>query len=63
MIESFNSSIKENLFKANLLKTDIESFFMNKSPNIKKYQKILINGSLDQEPFQILLTNQMIMLR
>ena len=27
---------------------------MNKSPNIKKYQKILINGSLDAEPFQII---------
>ena len=54
MIESFNSSISLGLFSAKLLKTDIESFFMNKSPNIKKYQKILINGSLDAEPFQII---------
>jgi protein-L-isoaspartate(D-aspartate) O-methyltransferase len=54
MIESFKNSIKENLFKATLLKTDIEKFFNNKSPNIKKYQKIIINGSLDQEPLNII---------
>jgi len=54
MIKSFKLSIKENLFKATLLKTDIENFFNSKNPNIKKYQKIIINGSLDQEPFNII---------
>ena len=54
MIKRFKSSIKENLFKANLLKTNIVNFFNNKNPNIKKYQKILVNGSLDQEPFNII---------
>ena len=54
MIESFKESIKENLFKANLTNTNIENFFNKKNPNIKKYQKILINGSLDQEPLNII---------
>jgi len=54
MIESFKNSIKQNLFKANLLKNSIENFFNSKNPNIKKYQKILINGSLDQEPLKII---------
>ena len=54
MSDSFKISIKENIFKANLLKTTIENFFDHKNPNIKKYQKILINGSLDQEPSNII---------
>ena len=41
-------------FQANLLKTSIESFFSNKNPNINKYNKIVINGSLDVEPSQII---------
>ena len=48
------SFIHDNIFKANLLKTTIENFFDNRNPNIKKYQKILINGSLDQEPSNII---------
>ena len=54
MSDSFKVSIEENIFKANLLKTTIEDFFDNKSPDIKKYQKILINGSLDQEPSHVI---------
>ena len=50
MIESFQNSINAGLFSANLLNTNIDSFFESKNPNIKKYQKILINGSLDEEP-------------
>ena len=29
-------------------------FFSNKNPNINKYNKIVINGSLDVEPSQII---------
>ena len=54
MSDSFKVSIEENIFKSNLLKTTIEDFFDNKSPDIKKYQKILINGSLDQEPSHVI---------
>ena len=54
LIEIFKNSLSENLFQANLLKTSIESFFSNKNPNINKYNKIIINGSLDIEPFQII---------
>lgn len=54
MIESFQLSIEEKIFKANLLKTTIDEFFDDKSLNLKKYQKILINGTLDQEPLNII---------
>jgi protein-L-isoaspartate(D-aspartate) O-methyltransferase len=54
MINTFNDSMKSGLFSAKLLKNNIELFFTNKNPNIKKYKKILINGSLDDEPFQII---------
>ena len=54
LIETFKKSLSENLFQANLLKTSIESFFSNKNPNINKYNKIIINGSLDVEPSQII---------
>ena len=54
MIESFQLSIGEKIFKANLLKTTIDEFFDDKSLNLKKYQKILINGTLDQEPLNII---------
>ena len=46
--------LKNNLFKANLLKNSIEDFFFNKKIELKKYERILINGSIDQEPFDIL---------
>ena len=54
LIEIFKKSLIENLFQANLLRTSIESFFSNKNPNINKYNKIIINGSLDIEPSQII---------
>ena len=54
MIESFQLSIEKKIFKANLLKTTIEEFFDDESLNLKKYQKILINGTLDQEPLNII---------
>jgi protein-L-isoaspartate(D-aspartate) O-methyltransferase len=54
MIKSFNDSMKSELFSAKLLKSSIENFFTNKNPSISKYQKILINGSLDDEPHQII---------
>lgn len=54
MIESFQLSIEEKIFKANLLKTTIDEFFDDESLNLKKYQKILINGTLDQEPLNII---------
>jgi protein-L-isoaspartate(D-aspartate) O-methyltransferase len=54
LIEIFKKSLSDNLFHANLLKTSIESFFSNKNPNINKYNKIIINGSLDVEPSQII---------
>ena len=54
LIEIFKKSLIENLFQANLLRTSIESFFSNKNPNINKYNKIIINGSLDIEPTQII---------
>ena len=54
MIESFQLSIEEKIFKANLLKTTIDEFFDDKSLNLKKYQKILINGTLDQDPLNII---------
>ena len=54
MITSFQDSIKNNLFQANLLKNTIEDFFSNKKIELKKYERILINGSIDKEPFEIL---------
>ena len=54
MIKSFNDSMNSELFSAKLLKNSIENFFTNKNPSIRKYQKILINGSLDDEPHQII---------
>lgn len=54
MIESFQLSIEKKIFKANLLKTTIDEFFDDESLNLKKYQKILINGTLDQEPLNII---------
>jgi protein-L-isoaspartate(D-aspartate) O-methyltransferase len=54
LIDVFKKSLSENLFQANLLKTSIESFFSNKNPSISKYNKIIINGSLDVEPSQII---------
>ena len=54
MIENFQLSIEEKIFKANLLKTTIDEFFDDESLNLKKYQKILINGTLDQEPLNII---------
>ena len=53
MTEVFKDSIKEGLFNASLLDLTIEEFFNNKKPNIKKYQKIIINGSLDEEPINL----------
>ena len=54
MTEVFKNSMKEGLFNASLLDLTIEEFFNNKKPNIKKYQKIIINGSLDEEPINII---------
>ena len=54
MTEVFKDSIKEGLFNASLLDLTIEEFFNNKKPNIKKYQKIIINGSLDEEPINVI---------
>jgi len=54
MITSFQESLKNNLFKANLLKYSIEDFFFNKKIELKKYERILINGSIDKEPLDIL---------
>lgn len=54
MIASFQDSLKNNLFQANLLKNTIEDFFGNKKIELKKYDRILINGSIDKEPFEIL---------
>ena len=54
MIDIFKKSLSENLFQANLLKTSIESFFSNKNPNLSKYNKIVINGSLDVEPSRMI---------
>ena len=54
MTEVFKNSIKDGLFNASLLDLTIEEFFNNKKPNIKKYQKIIINGSLDEEPINII---------
>jgi len=54
MINVFRKNLSENLFQSKLLKTSIESFFSNKNPNINKYTKIVINGSLDEEPSQII---------
>ena len=54
MTEVFKNSMKDGLFNASLLDLTIEEFFNNKKPNIKKYQKIIINGSLDEEPINII---------
>ena len=54
MTEVFKDSIKEGLFNASLLDLTIEEFFNNNKPNIKKYQKIIINGSLDEVPINII---------
>ena len=48
------SITKSDLFNLKFLKTSIESFFSNKNPNTNKYSKIVINGSLDVEPSQII---------
>ena len=54
MTEVFKDSIKEGLFNASLLNLTIDEFFNNKKPNIQKYQKIIVNGSLDEEPINII---------
>ena len=46
MTKIFKDSIKEGLFNASLLDLTIEEFFNNKKPNIKKYQKIIINAEI-----------------
>ncbi len=54
MTQVFKDSVKEGLFDAFLLDLTIEEFFSNKTPNIQKYQKIIINGSLDEEPLNLI---------
>ncbi len=54
MIENFKKSLNSNLFNAELLNISIDDFFEGKNLIIKKYDKILINGSLDQEPHNII---------
>jgi len=54
MTQVFKDSLKEGLFDASLLDLTIEEFFSNKNPNIQKYQKIIINGSLDEEPLNLI---------
>ena len=54
MTEVFKDSIKEGLFNATLLNVTIDEFFISKKPKIQKYQKIIINGSLDEEPINII---------
>jgi len=54
MTQVFKDSLKEGLFVASLLDLTIEEFFSNKNPNIQKYQKIIINGSLDEEPLNLI---------
>ena len=53
MTEVFKDSMEEGLFNASLLDLSIEEFF-NKKIKIQKYQKIIINGSLDEEPLDII---------
>ena len=54
MTQVFQDSLTEGLFDASLLDLTIEEFFSNKTPNIQKYQKIIINGSLDEEPLNLI---------
>ena len=54
MTQVFKDSLTEGLFDASLLDLTIEEFFSNKNPNIQKYQKIIINGSLDEEPLNLI---------
>ena len=54
MTQVFRDSLTEGLFDASLLDLTIEEFFSNKTPNIQKYQKIIINGSLDEEPLNLI---------
>ena len=54
MTQVFKESLTEGLFDASLLDLTIEEFFSNKNPNIQKYQKIIINGSLDEEPLNLI---------
>jgi len=54
MTQVFKDSLTEGLFDASLLDLTIEEFFSNKTPNIQKYQKIIINGSLDEEPLNLI---------
>ena len=54
MIQVFKDSMEEGLFNASLLDLSIDEFFNNKKIKIQKYQKIIINGSLDEEPIDII---------
>ena len=54
MTRVFKDSMEEGLFNASLLDLSIDEFFNNKKIKIQKYQKIIINGSLDEEPIDII---------
>jgi nitrogen regulatory protein PII-like uncharacterized protein len=54
MTQVFKDSMEEGLFNASLLDLSIDEFFNNKKIKIQKYQKIIINGSLDEEPLDII---------
>ena len=54
MTRVFKDSMEEGLFNASLLDLSIDEFFNNKKIKIQKYQKIIINGSLDEEPLNII---------
>ena len=54
MLPIFKKNLSKDFFQCNLLPDSINDIFENKSFDFSKYSKIVINGSLDQEPKDII---------
>ena len=54
MLPIFKKNLSKDLFNCNLLPSSINDIFENKNFDFSSYSKIIINGSLDQEPSNII---------
>jgi|TARA_B110000114_G_scaffold103791_1_gene109241 protein-L-isoaspartate(D-aspartate) O-methyltransferase len=54
MLPIFRKNLSKDFFQCNLLPNTINDFFESDSLDLSKYSKIVINGSIDQEPNNII---------
>tara|TARA_X000000368_G_C23050596_1_gene721231 strand:+ start:470 stop:1132 length:663 start_codon:yes stop_codon:yes gene_type:complete len=54
MLPIFKKNLSKDLFKANLLKLSINEVFKKDFFDFSNYSRIIINGSLDKEPIDII---------